>query len=56
MKNLLQLRDEEIDHVLDVWSFSREKDQLLVQQIKLQHVGRRDGDEEDVGVSESRDK
>lgn len=50
--DLFELRDEEIHHVLDLWCFRREQDQLLAHQIKLQHVGRRDGDEEDVGVSE----
>lgn len=49
--NLFQLRDEDIDHVLDLWRFGREQDQLLVQQMKLQHVGRRGGDKQDLGVA-----
>lgn len=50
-ENLFQLRDEDIDHVLDLWRFGREQDQLLVQQMKLQHVRRRGGDKQDLSVA-----
>lgn len=50
--DLLELRDEGVDHALDLRCFRREQDQFLARQIQLQHVRRRDGDEEDVRVPE----
>ena len=39
--DLLQLREEEVDHVFDLRGLGREQDQLLVGQVELQHVLRR---------------
>lgn len=45
------MRDEEIYHMFDLRCFGREQNQFLIHQIKLQHVWRGDGNEQDVCVA-----
>lgn len=44
--------DEGVYEMFDLWSFSREQDQLLIGQIELQHVFGGDGHKQDVCITE----
>lgn len=49
--DLLKLCEEVVDHVFDLRGLGREQDQLLVGQVELQHVLRRNRHEQDVRVA-----
>lgn len=50
--DLFKLCEEVVDHVLDLRGLGGEQDELLVGQVELQHVLRRNGHEQDVRVAE----
>lgn len=50
--DLFKLCEEVVDHVLDLRGFGGEQDELLIGQVELQHVLRRNGHEQDVRVAE----
>lgn len=51
LSDLLELREEVVDHMFDLRRFGREQNQLLVGQVELQHVLRRDRHKQDVRVA-----
>lgn len=50
--DLFKLCEEVVDHVLDLRSLGGEQDELLIGQVELQHVLRRNGHKQDVRVAE----
>lgn len=49
--DLLDLCEEVVDHLFDLRGLGGEQNQLLVGQVELQHIIRRNGHEQDVGVA-----
>ncbi len=49
--DLLDLCEEVIDHVFDLRGLGREQNQLLIGQVELQHVLRRNRHKQDVRVA-----
>lgn len=51
LSDLLELREEVVDHMFDLRRFGREQNQFLIGQVELQHVLRWDRHKQDVRVA-----
>lgn len=49
--DFFQLCDEVVNHGFDLRSFGREQNQFLIDEVELQHVFGRNGDEHDVCIA-----